>query len=937
MRTQFYHIVVLSFILFCTKNWAQHQSKIVASLNTETKTVIVLQDIFFFNQTNDTISTIILNDWNHAYSDENSLLGERFADEFQRGFLLSDSSEKGFTNNIRIVNEDITPIKWCRLENKNDLIELSLDQKLAPNQKIKLYLSYEIKLPSDRFTGVGYAEKGSFHLRDCFLAPARYETQFTKNSNAALFDITNALTNYELEITTPSKFDIATDLNFTKEINRTRFFSGQNRTNFELYIEPKSSFISFKNTDIEVANNLSDTKLNDIQKAIIINRIVDFTSESLGNYPYSKILISQADYNQNPFYGLNQLPSFLSPFSSEFLYELKFLKTYLNNFLRNSMQLNQRDENWIFDGFQMYLMIKYMNQYHPESKMMGSLSKYKILKSFNLINLDFNQQYSYYYTLMARKNLDQSLSESKEKLIRFNEKIASKYKSGLCFMYLDAYLDNNIVPQTIKDFYKISTQKQASSADFEVFLKSKVTKNIDWFFDKLIKTREQADFKFGKIQKINNASFITIKNKSGLLFPVPVFGLKNNKIVTKQWLEPFKKDTLFAFETTNIDKIVLNYNNELPEFNQRNNFKNLNNFWGNNRPYKFVFMKDLEDSRYNQILYVPSIDFNIYDGLLPGLRLHNKTILDKPFIFDINPMYATKTKTLSGVFSVGINQNFRNSNLYNIRYFTNGYYFHYAPDATYLKINPTIVATIRNPDLRDNHKQIIAFRYNIIKNETSNIANNIPKENYSIANIKYYNTKQTISNLLTYIADTRFTDKFSTLSAEIQYRKLFATNRQFNIRLYAARFLHNKTTNDQYSFGVSRINDYLYEYTLLGRSENSGFVSQEYNIGDGGFKSKFDDKFANSWLATTNASYTIWNWVEAYGDLGVIKNKQKNEKFIYDNGIRLNFVPDYLELYFPIYSNNGWEVAQPNYGQKIRFVLSFSPRTLLNLFTRKWF
>jgi hypothetical protein len=42
------------------------------------------------------------------------------------------------------------------------------------------------------------------------------------------------------------------------------------------------------------------------------------------------------------------------------------------------------------------------------------------------------------------------------------------------------------------------------------------------------------------------------------------------------------------------------------------------------------------------------------------MRLHNKTILDKPFIFDINPAYSTNAKTFSGSGFV-VNQNYRNS------------------------------------------------------------------------------------------------------------------------------------------------------------------------------------------------------------------------------------------------------------------------------------
>jgi hypothetical protein len=92
------------------------------------------------------------------------------------------------------------------------------------------------------------------------------------------------------------------------------------------------------------------------------------------------------------------------------------------------------------------------------------------------------------------------------------------------------------------------------------------------------------------------------------------------------------------------DKIVLNYKNEVPEYNLRNNWKSLKSFFPNNRPIKFVFMKDLEDPYYNQALYVPTLSYNLYDGLSPGMRLHNKTILDKPFIFDINPLIQQMQK-----------------------------------------------------------------------------------------------------------------------------------------------------------------------------------------------------------------------------------------------------------------------------------------------------
>ena len=98
-----------------------------------------------------------------------------------------------------------------------------------------------------------------------------------------------------------------------------------------------------------------------------------------------------------------------------------------------------------------------------------------------------------------------------------------------------------------------------------------------------------------------------------------------------------------------------------------------------------------------------------------------------------------------------------------------------------------------------------------------------------------------------------------------------------------------------------------------------------------------DTRYANQWMTTVNASASIWNWVEVYGDAGLLKNKHESTQFVYDSGIRLNLLTDYFELYFPVYSSNGFELNDPLYSQKIRFVVTLSPGTLIGLFTRKWF
>jgi hypothetical protein len=922
---------------------AQHHSQMFVEVNSEDKTLNIKQEITFFNNSEDDLSEIVLNDWNNAYADVNSPLAKRFSDEFYRGFHLAKEEERGNTSNITILDDDKLFLAWKRTIKDPDIIIVELREKLAPHKKTTLHLTYRIKIPSNKFTKYGYDEIGGMNLKSWFLTPARYENHtFTKYNNENLDDIANAASDFDIEIKIAKDLEITTDLNNIEVIQKNghSFYtlSGKNRVDFSLFIEPKSSFNSFKSNGLEVITNLKEEKISVIQQAQIIDCVVYFVNNMIGKYPFEKIIISRESYERNPFYGLNQLPSFISPFSDEFTYEIKFLKTYLNAYLDNSLELDNRKDSWVHDGIQVYTMMKYIEKNHPNSKMLGNASKFKLLKSFNLTNLDFNEQYSYFYMLMARKNLDQPLRESKNALIKFNEQIASKYRAGLSLRFLDNYLENNTVSKSIYQFYTENKKQQVSSADFETALKRNTSKNINWFFNTIINSREIIDYKFSAVAKTKDSIYFSLKNKTGVIVPVPIYGIKKGEIVFKKWLEPKDNDsTIYRFERQEADKIVLNFKNEVPEYNLRNNWKSLKRFYPNNRPVKFVFMKDLEDPYYNQILYVPTLTYNLYDGLTPGIRLHNKTILDKPFTFDVNPTYSTKAQTLSGSGFIVINQNYRNSSLYNVRYFFSGAYFHYAPDATYTKINPMVQLRIREKYFRDNRKQSIIMRQVIVNREKSDIVIDNSSENYSVFNAQYFNTKTEVTKHFSFMTDVQIASKFGKLSTEIEYRKLFKNNHQINLRFYAGRFLYNNTNSAFFNFALDRPTDYLFDYSYYGRSENSGFFSQQLVLAEGGFKSKLNTPYANQWISTINTGYTIWNWIEVYGDIGLLKNKFQNETFAFDSGIRLNLVTDYFEMYLPIYSSNGWEIGQNKYNEKIRFIITLSPKILINLFNRKWF
>ena len=363
--------VILSFVLLASvKQYGQHRSQIFVEVNHKANTLNIKQEIVFVNTTTDSLSTIVLNDWNSAYDNVNTPLAKRFSDEFYRAFHLSSPTERGNTNSITVIDNANLFLDWNRGIEQPDLITIALRQKLAPRQETHLHLTYSVKIPSDKFTRYGYNNNGTIILKNWFLTPARYENHnFVSYSNENLDDIANAPSDFEIEMLVDKKFAVTTDLDsnqaIEKEMGNFYQLKGSDRTDFSIFIEPKASFYSFQTNNTEVVTNLKDENLSIIQQARIIDCISLFVADLIGKYPHKKIIVSQTDYDRNPFYGLNQLPSFIRPFSDEFTYELKFLKTYLNAYLKNSLQIDFRKDSWVFDGIQVYAMMQYIEKIIP--------------------------------------------------------------------------------------------------------------------------------------------------------------------------------------------------------------------------------------------------------------------------------------------------------------------------------------------------------------------------------------------------------------------------------------------------------------------------------------------------------------------------------------------------------------------------------------------
>ena len=444
-----------------------------------------------------------------------------------------------------------------------------------------------------------------------------------------------------------------------------------------------------------------------------LKKSIFFVTQAFNFKGVNKFIVPELIYDKNPFFGLNDLPKFLSPFSDLFLEEISFLKSYLHFYLTSNLPVDLRKDHWLFGGLQTYLMIKYIETYYPDQKYLGRLSRFKLMRAYTLSDIDFNEGYWIYYELIERANLQQSDFLPKNELIKFNEKIGSPYHVGIGLRYLENYIGRDSFNKILVEYLN---QTDTDLSWLELLQKHS-PKNINWFEKFYLKKRTPIDIKIKSLKKRNDSIEVNLTRHSDNTIPFVLSQIKNDSIVSQQWIEGMGTVTRVTLQNMEPDFVAINPEIRLPEINKMNNWKYTQNFL-NFKPIQFNFMKDYESPKRYQIYYNPMVNYNLYDGLSIGSRFYDKSLKFQKFFYDFMPQYSSLEKSWVGKvkMSLRINKEEKSNYLTFFDFFASSY--HYNKNLRYQVIRPSINFLFRTSDFRSNKRHVLGLYYYSVKRDS---------------------------------------------------------------------------------------------------------------------------------------------------------------------------------------------------------------------------
>ncbi len=859
--------------------------------------------------------TLYFYNWLNAYSDIHSGIGEAISGQYKLHFAFSSENERGF---LKVDSAS----EYQILHPFPDWFKIIL-KKHFPEGKHQIMITGRLKLPDAKFTGIGYRKHGAM-LRDWLPMPVffkEFKPYRNKNLNdLPLVDLSVRLT---LNVKCSGCHPSAGQERLLSDGRMQVFLKSENnRLDMAFYGEKPLRIIRKGTLFIIDRNFFSETE--DAAKIIALDRVTGFLEQFSFSFP-DKVLIDNELSGRHPVYGIHWLPV-MNPFDKNFVLEINLLKQIIKESMRY-WHVDLRRDYAFWAGLMQWLVMEYVSRFYPEIRLAGKTGHWPFLNIYEFFRYPYIYKYPLSYYYMVSMNRDQDLLLSADSLTNFNREIAVPYKSALAWRNLryfsvkekfDPWLKNILI---LAGKNSLQPGQILDSAGFDFAA-------LRFFKGNYYQSAMKPDFKL-KGKKKGDSLELRILNRGNIALPVVLSGMAGDSICRKKILFFRGKDT----------SVYMPYNQRITWYVNKDLLypepEKGDNIWPRSR--KKISIRPVSDLRNpfkRQFFFNPSVDFNLYDGLITGMAVNNKTLLDRTFAWEFKPDYAWRSQTLTGSGNFKWIKHYVSPHFFG---FSLGGYFdiyHYDFDRFYRIFDVYFTLNFKNRKKKLMQGNTIAIEWLYVHKDAP-----VQDEStrYAVFRLSDLQFKKAFLNRYSLLNILELHRSFVKWQTEFKFRRFIDQFRQFEFRFYFGWMPVNHTGTDYFSFALSRPVDYLFKYHYYGRSEEQGIMAQQYIYAEGAFKVFYPDQFANQVMAVNNLNIGIWKRFNLYVDYGWVKKRHKPWRFHYDAGLRYYLVPDFFELYFPVISDSGMERFDKTYWQHIRIMFVFSLPDLFKMFSRSWY
>ena len=984
-----YNVLLLAILLssnFITAQKAYFQQDLAytirVSLDDTKHELNAFETIIYKNNSPDALSFIYMHLWPNAYKSNKTALAKQLKEDGNLFFNYAAMKDRGYIDSLDFKVDGQT-VKFDYVEGNPDIGKIILNSPLQSGSQIEITTPFHVKLPSGKISRLGHIDQ-QYQITQWYPKPAVYDkngwqeipylTQGEFYSEFGTFDVFITIPKNYVLGSTGDLIDNPEEVLFmdsiasaTKLINKydtkndsfpasskqtkTLHYRQSHIHDFAWFCDKRYHVLKGEVELPHTKNKVTTWVMYTNQYANVWKDAIAYVNDALfyyskwnGDYTYGVCTAVDGALSAG---GGMEYPNItvIGAAPTPLLLDIVITHEVGHNWFYGMLGSNERVHGWMDEGINSANELRYVETKYPKRALLEVPTK--LTKMFDLAQYKRSAQYYLGYTFCAKTNSDQPIETHSKDFVSLNYGTIMYMKSAVVFDYLRTYLGDSLYDNCFQTYFDKWHWKHPMPEDIRAVFEQTSGKNLSWFFEDLIQTTKQMDYKICHVPKINDPEkklkdeiVVMVKNTGEIKGPVCVQAMKNKIVVNTIWYEGFTGKAGLLFPKGDYDEISIDQLGKMPEVNRKNNTIYKHGIFRKVEPLKIQLAGSLDNPKRTQLFWMPTVGFNSYDKFMVGAAIYNHVMPGKKLEWCAMPMYSSGDKSLVGhadaSYTIYPKNVFRNIC---IGVNANQYNFYKIQSADlpiggrelnkrlgFIKIAPEINFDIQKSYARSPISQQILLRAVYLKtNKINETYDRDGGSTWSVGDVErtfyevsYLFKNKRALNAYNFLVKFQSGDFMNKLQATGNYKININAKKIINIRVFAGTFLGNTSTGDyrfrMSSWGTSGNNfgmqDYLFDNILLGRSETSGLLSQQMITEDGGFKVFSTSGQSNSWLTALNFTLPMpfknkqLSIINFYGDFGVCNTNpynvsaNKNILTAYGAGIQLVLGPCFI--YIPL-------------------------------------
>lgn len=960
--------------------------KIEVSLNDSAHTLSAFARIQYVNNSPVALDFIYFHLWPNAYKNTHTALNRQLLQQGRTALYFSKPEERGYIDSLDFkVNGKPLVLQYDEMN--PDICKLVLNAPLKPQDTLIITTPFFVKIPDAKFSRLGHTGQAYF-ITQWYPKPAVFDKdgwhpmpyldQGEFYSEFGSFDVSVTLPENYLLAATGDRIDAEQEETFlnNKVIETLARMDRQDFRPREMAFPPSSKTlktIRFRQYRVHDFAWFADKRFNVIHDQVELpgnRRTVDtwvfftnknfelwkdaityvnestlFYSQLNGDYPYNHVTAVDGTIMAG---GGMEYPNItvIGDMDNAFNLDVTIAHEVGHNWFYGILGSNERDHPFMDEGINSFYEMRYMRAKYPLRKLTEFLGRDSTFRVLGFNKTPFWREKEFTYFLSARAGFDQPIEIPAQDFTSFNYGSIVYGKTPAVLDYLMDYMGEETFDKAMRFYYEQFRFKHPGPDDFIKTMSYFSGKDLGWFRNYLLNSTDRLDYKLKKVKRNADSTYtLKIRNKSGVPGPINIYGFKNNKPVGLVWYDGFDKSRTVTFPPAEVDYFKIDGLDRMPDIQRRNNIMRSRGLFKKAKPLQFNFVTRLENPSKTQINYLPVINANFYNGFMLGAALHNYGFYQHRFEYVVAPMYAFKTKTLTG--SADFNYNFYpdktfrqitvgvKSKSFAYDYFETSYlnelngtsfsnlYFNYYKIAPYLRFEIRKKKAISPVSQVISYTNTNLFTDSLDLSQVASIATAGPRKKnvYSFVNtLSYFLNNRRAIDPYRFRVDLQHTAGMAKVSATFHYQVTLSRKYFMEIRAFAGSFVAgNANERAYYSFragGYRGYDDYLFDGNFVARNERSGLGYSQFMEQDGNLKVPVLFGYASNWMAALNikSPQAFALPLKLFADVAMSDDTGlRTEKLLWDAGINLTLARDIIEVYVPlVYSNDIRETLELN-------------------------